>query len=198
MASRSTAQDRAVAAQCIRALVRALHQSARTVERGTGVTNAQLFILQQLGGTHALSINELAERALTGQNAVSTVVERLVRRGLVRRARAADDARRVVATLTPAGRKLLERAPEPPTSRLLTALAEMPAATLPSLARGLRALVHAMGLSEELAGMLFEGDDEPTATISQRPRRPAGRRLAKREAQRPVAQARRDGTRAMP
>ena len=197
MASRSTPKDRAVAAQCVRALVRALHQSARTVERGTGVTNAQLFVLQQLGDAHALSINEIAERALTGQNAVSTVVERLVRQGLVRRARADDDARRVVATLTPAGRELLERAPEPPTTRLLTALTEMPAATLPSLARGLRALVHAMGLSEELAGMLFEGDDEAAPTIMQRRARQPARELPGPDARRPVARARRTGTRAM-
>jgi DNA-binding MarR family transcriptional regulator len=198
MARRSATHDRTVAAQCIRALVRALHQSARTVERGTGITNAQLFVLQQLGDAHALSINELAERALTRQNAVSTVVERLVRQGLVRRARAADDARRVVVTLTAAGRELLERAPEPPTTRLLTALAEMPAATLPSLARGLRALVHAMGLSEELAGMLFERDDESVGTISQQPIRPPARPLGRPAARRPGAHVRRDGTRAVP
>lgn len=198
MARRSATQDRAVAAQCIRALVRALHQSARRVERGTGVTNAQLFVLQQLGERHGLSINDLAERALTGQNAVSTVVERLVTQGLVRRARAADDARRVVATLTPAGRELLERAPEPPTTRLLTALAEMPAASLPSLARGLRALVHAMGLSEELAGMLFERDDESTAATSQRHPRPPARELGQREARRSAQLARRDRARAVP
>ncbi len=197
MARRSTTHDRTVAAQCIRALVRALHQSARAVEHGTGVTNAQLFVLQQLGGAHALSINEIADRALTGQNAVSTVVERLVQQGLVRRTRATDDARRVVATLTPAGRELLERAPDPPTSRLLTALAEMPAASLPPLARGLRALVHEMGLSEELAGMLFERDEEQTITSRRRPR-PLARGLAAAEAGRTNARARRHQKRAVP
>src|ERR671935_128422 len=106
------AAERALALQCIRALVGTLSRSARAVERRTGVTNAQLFVLQQLAAGEGLSINELAARALTGQNTVSTVVARLVERGLVRRKRAEDDARRAVVSLPPAGRRLLERAPE--------------------------------------------------------------------------------------
>jgi DNA-binding MarR family transcriptional regulator len=158
VARRASPREQVVALQCIRALVKALHQSARAVERGTGITNAQVFILQQLAESDGLSINELADRALTGQNTVSMVVARLTRRSLVHRGRALGDGRRVVVTLTPAGRRLLRRAPQPPTARLLAALAELPVGRVSALGRSVRALVQAMGLSEELGGMLFEQD----------------------------------------
>ena len=125
MGRRANTQQHVGALQSIRALVAALHESARAVEHSTGVTNAQLFILRELATTDGLSINDLASRALTGQNAISTIVTRLGGRGLVRRQRATDDGRRVLVSLTPAGRRLVERAPEPPTARLMAALVSM-------------------------------------------------------------------------
>src|SRR5579871_3350761 len=147
---------RVVALQCVRALVKVLRRSARAVERRTGVTNAQLFILRQLAATDGLSINEIADRALTGQNTVSTIVARLARQSLVRRGRVLSDGRRVVVTLTPTGRRLLRHAPEPPTARLLTALDRMPVGSVAALGRTIRALLQALGASDEVAGMLFE------------------------------------------
>jgi DNA-binding MarR family transcriptional regulator len=181
------AEERAAAVRCVRVLVRALGQSARAVEHRTGITNAQLFILQQLATAGGLSINELADRALTGQNTVSAVVARLAGKGLVHRARATHDGRRAIVTLTAAGRRLVRRAPEPPTARLLTALGELPASSVSGLARDLQALVLAMRLPDTLPGMLFEDDAEPTraqtAGPARRPRSPgaaAGRRKSGR------------------
>ncbi|HVZ71455.1 MAG TPA: MarR family transcriptional regulator, partial [Polyangia bacterium] len=88
----------------VRHLVRTLRESSREAERAVGVSAAQLFVLQRLSGGGPLSVNELAARTLTHQSSVSVVVAKLARRGLVARARAADDARRLEVTLTPAGR----------------------------------------------------------------------------------------------
>ena len=148
---------RANALDGIRALVGALSRSARSVERRTGVTAAQLFVLRQLADRDGLSLGEVAERTLTRQSTVSIVVARLAKRGLLRRDRATDDRRRLRLSLTPAGRRVLARAPEPTTGRLLGALDELTNAQLLGLSTGLDALTGALGLESRRAGMLFEG-----------------------------------------
>ena len=149
--------DQAEALRLIRALVATLSRSARSIEQRTGVTNAQLFILRELAGEQALSINDLAARALTGQNTVSMIVARLVEQGLVSRRRNEDDARRVEVRLTPVGRRLVNRAPEPPTTRLLHALGGMSPDGLRALNRSLRALARRMELPEhDGERMLFD------------------------------------------
>jgi DNA-binding MarR family transcriptional regulator len=150
-------QMRARTLNAIRAVVGALARSARSVERQTGITTAQLFVLRQLAGSATLSLGELAERTLTRQSTVSTVVARLVENGFVRRDRAADDRRRLELSLTPAGRRLLSRSPEPTTGRLLVALDDLTSDQLRSLSVGLDALVAALGIESRSAGMLFEG-----------------------------------------
>src|SRR5258705_10083445 len=112
----------------LRRLVHSLHNASRDTERRLGVTGAQLFVLTQLRATPSLSINALAERTMTHQSTVSVVVRRLVRRKLVKKTRAPDDARRVELTLTPAGIALLKRAPEAGQGRLARALEGLAAA----------------------------------------------------------------------
>src|SRR5438094_8157353 len=77
----------------IRRIVRTLHQSSRAAEKSFGLSGAQLFVLQTLAESPGLSLNGLAAETHTHQSSVSTVVSRLVERGLVLRTPAADDAR---------------------------------------------------------------------------------------------------------
>jgi DNA-binding MarR family transcriptional regulator len=142
----------------LRTVIAVLSRSARAIEARTGVTNAQLFVLQQLQTDDVLGINDLAARARTGQSAVSIVVGRLVRRGLVRRRRSVGDGRRVGVSLTVAGRALVRQAPEPPTARMLVAVGRLGRADLRALARGVTALIAAMGIAGETPSMLFERD----------------------------------------
>ena len=141
----------------IRALVGSLSRSARSVERRTGVTTAQLFVLRQLAESEGLSLRDIAERTLTRQSTVSVVVARLERQGLLRRVRATDDRRRLELSLTAAGTRLLARAPVPTTGRLLQALDQLTDDQLRSLSSGMDALIDALGVEPGSAGMLFEG-----------------------------------------
>jgi DNA-binding MarR family transcriptional regulator len=140
----------------LRRLVHFLHNASRETERRLGVTGAQLFVLTQLRATPSLSINALAERTMTHQSTVSVVVRRLVRRKLVKKTRAADDARRVELTLTPSGAALLRRAPEPVQLQLTRAIEEFDVADRRALAVALRQLVRALGGDAGATPMLFE------------------------------------------
>jgi DNA-binding MarR family transcriptional regulator len=140
----------------LRRLVHALHVASRETERRLGVTGAQLFVLTQLRATPSLSINALAERTMTHQSTVSVVVRRLVRRKLVRKIRAQDDARRVELTLTPGGIALLKRAPEVLQVRLASAIGALSAVQRRSLANGLEHLVSELGVGSAPPAMFFE------------------------------------------
>jgi DNA-binding MarR family transcriptional regulator len=140
----------------VRALVNDLSASARMIEHRTGITNAQLFLLQSLAKDGPQSIGELAARARTQLSTASIVVSRLSRAGLVSKARATDDARRAVITLTTTGRKVARRGPHAPTARLLDAMESLTPAQARALAKGLAPLLAALGIRAESDPMLFE------------------------------------------
>ena len=132
----------------IRAIVKALRDSGREAEQELGMTSAQLYVLQELRDKPA-SINELAARTYTHQSSVSIVVARLVERRLVTRTAARTDARKVLISLTTAGRAILRRTPDVAQTRLVNALRSMPKADLSDLAHQLTSLI---GVMEEQEG----------------------------------------------
>lgn len=142
----------------VRRLVQALRQSTVQAERETGLSGAQLFVLQQLAQAPAQSLNDLAERTRTHQSSVSVVVTRLVERGLVSRQRSPEDARRLVLSLTPAGRQLLARAPETVQSKLIRGLESLTPAALRQFCRALAHLTAAIGAPAGPPPLLFESD----------------------------------------
>ncbi|MBV9109466.1 MAG: MarR family transcriptional regulator, partial [Gemmatimonadetes bacterium] len=125
----------------LRALVRALRISTRAVEKEIGISGAQLFVLQQLRDAPARSVNELADRTSTHQSSVSTVVSRLVERGLARREASAEDARRMEISITERGRQVVSGAPRTAQIRMQEVLLRMSPEEVHDLAVGLERLV---------------------------------------------------------
>jgi DNA-binding MarR family transcriptional regulator len=130
-----SAVDAARVLQAIRRMVHALHVASRAAERDYGLSAAQLFVLQKLAENRAISLNDLAARTLTHQSSVSVVVQRLVARGLVHRAVAGEDRRRIVLSLTARGRAIARRLPEAAQHRLIAAVQRLPASQRRDLAR---------------------------------------------------------------
>ena len=138
----------------VRRLDRGLRLAAREVERVTGMSAAQLFVLEQLAREPASSIGDLAARTMTDRSSVSVIVDRLAAKRLVTRVTSEGDRRRFEVRITRAGRTVLERAPTPPTDLLIAALESMPVARTRRLGEVLAALNAKLGFEE--AGMLFE------------------------------------------
>lgn len=156
MGAHASAEARAVL-EAIRRIVRLLRQSDRDAQRKTGLSGAQLFVLQQLraaGGT--LTPGELSRRTLTHQTSVSGIIRRLADAGHVRRVRSATDARRIELRLTPAGRAAMRRAPKLAQQRLISAVDELDASRRTALAQALSALVRQLGISAAPPPMFFE------------------------------------------
>jgi DNA-binding MarR family transcriptional regulator len=145
----------------LRRIVRVLRLADREAEGAVGLSAAQLFVLQSLAAAPAHSLAELAERTLTDQSSVSTVVAKLVAKRLVTRRSAANDRRRVELRLTAAGEHVVRTAPRVPQSRLAEALRAMPAARRDDLVRSLEVLATAIGANETTPSMLFEDERRP-------------------------------------
>jgi DNA-binding MarR family transcriptional regulator len=144
----------------IRRLVRQLRVSDRAAQQLVGVSAAQLFVLSEVGKTPNMSLGELAQRALTDQSSVSAIVTRLVEAKLVSRRRAGDDARRLVLTLTRAGRAALKKAPPVAQEQILAAVEKLAPDERRRFAQTLNDILDAIG-AEKSAPMLFEDDVRP-------------------------------------
>jgi len=160
--------DSAAAFDALRRIVRYLRIADREIEQACGLSVAQLFVLRALSDTPAQSLADLAQRTLTDQSSVSTVVARLVERKLIDRKPSRVDRRRAELSLTPAGRRVVLTAPLVPQARMIATIDEMTSDRRAELARSLEGLAAAIGANAVSPAMLFE--DEP-ATKNGRHRR---------------------------
>lgn len=147
----------------IRRLVRVLRLSARAAERDVGLSGAQLFVLQTLGKSRPLSLNELADATSTDQSSVSVVVRRLLGHGLVAKKPDPTDKRRVRLSLTKNGRALFRRAPHAAQEDLLRAVTQATSSDRLALARLLSELVERLGGDGEGSPPMLFDEIEPGA-----------------------------------
>lgn len=154
----------------LRRIVQALRESSRRAEQTLGVTGAQLFVLEKLSEASSLSLNELAERTHTHQSSVSTVVTRLVERGLVRRQRSRSDKRRLELVLSASGRRLIADTPGVAQERLIDTIQQLTPRSRGQLASLLGAVAGGLDPVEERPRMFF---DEPKAKRTRGTRRHA-------------------------
>ena len=102
-------EDEIVAA--IRRIIRAIDLHSRRLVDRHDLTGPQLAILREAERLASPSTGALARAVHLSQPTVTGILNRLERRGLVRRERAAEDRRSVIITVTDAGRRLLREAP---------------------------------------------------------------------------------------
>lgn len=141
----------------IRRIVQTLRESSRQAERRAGLTGAQLFVLHKLDENPRSSVNELAAHTHTHQSSVSAVVTRLVEQGLVQRAPSDTDGRRVELTLSPQGRRIAARMPDPAQARLVASIERLAPARRRQLASALGEVADTLaGGADAAPAMFFE------------------------------------------
>ena len=138
----------------VRRLVRYLRLNDRAAQTKVGLSGAQLFVLQELGKTPAMSLSDLAQRTLTDQSSVSVVVTRLVAAGYVTRDRDERDARRLVLNLTKNGKAILQRAPMPPQEHVIAAIEKFSPADRTRFADLFSRLIEDLGESGGTVAMI--------------------------------------------
>ena len=98
---------------CLRRIIRATDLQSRRLGKQTGLTTPQLVVLRSIRNAPSSTVGAVAIDVSLSQATVTTILNRLQARGLVRRTRGKTDRRRVRLHLTPKGSRLLDRAPAP-------------------------------------------------------------------------------------
>jgi DNA-binding MarR family transcriptional regulator len=175
----SDADDLKAILDSLRRIVRELRVFSRRAELDSGLSAAQLFVLERMSAHRSLSVNALAEQTLTHQSSVSVVAQRLEERGLITRQTSPVDGRRKELSITEAGRRVLKRAPVSLQDRLMAAGMAMAAKDREELARLLSLLVKGLNLQDSPPALFFEQDvqemSSPASTAH-----PCTRKTAKR------------------
>lgn len=140
--------DRAAIELGVLQAFRTIFASARShdaeVRRVAGIPGSQLWALSEIARTKAMRVNDLSERMALHQTTASNLVNALVERKLIRRARDATDQRVVRLHITSDGKRVLLRAPGPYTGLLVDALRHLGESELGLLDRSLAQLVHVL------------------------------------------------------
>jgi DNA-binding MarR family transcriptional regulator len=135
-------QDAAEVVRNLRRLFKAIHEHSKAILRKTGFSGPQVWALTILRTEPGLSLGELADRLFAHPSTVSGIVDRLERRGAIRRAVDPLDGRGIRLSLTALGRRLLRRSPSPFQVGLRRALEDLPSSQLRQLRRGLEQVVE--------------------------------------------------------
>jgi DNA-binding MarR family transcriptional regulator len=144
----SHAADATQVMQSLRRVVRMIRLADRDAQGNHDLSAAQLYVLHSLASAPAASLAELAQRTLTDQSSVSTVVAKLVAKKLVKRTPSAADRRRAELGLTAAGQRVVKHAPQLIQTRIIEAVAAMPEAPRKELVIGANSVEPRM-FSEE-------------------------------------------------
>ena len=112
----------------LRRVVQALDIESKELERRTGLTTAQVVLLQAVQRLGQVTSSRLAAEASLSQATVTAVLDRLEARGLLQRYRSQQDRRIVHARLTEAGRAALRKAPRLLHRRFQARFADLPEA----------------------------------------------------------------------
>ena len=104
----------------LRRIMHALEGNARAMARASNLSQAQLLVLYTLAKNGQEMPRDIARALGVGQATISTQIDKLELRGLVRRERRHSDRRAIWVILTDTGRALLDQTPDPLHERFTT------------------------------------------------------------------------------
>lgn len=131
--------------------VEMLHQIFQAVDlfsrqtlRDFGVTGPQIWALRTIDDGDVVNMGDVAQRMYLHMSTVSGIIDRLEAARLVTRDRSSADARVMELRLTPRGRTLLAKAPEPPRSKAARGFQRLSPKELERVHSALLLVAHAM------------------------------------------------------
>jgi DNA-binding MarR family transcriptional regulator len=141
----------AMTLNALRQLIQSVRRTGSQQRRDLGLRTSEVLLLRRVRTSPGESISALARALHTDPSAVSVLVSRLGRRGLLARGRVARDRRMTVVTVTRAGRSLLDELPSSNTLQDSSALRRLPRPERRALALRLLRLARALEQSGGVA-----------------------------------------------
>ena len=97
----------------LRRILRATEMFNREIKQTAGITAVQFRVLQIIAETGQATAKSIAVRMLVSQGTVTSLVDKLVREGMVLREKSMQDRRQTNIHITPKGTQTLRDAPDP-------------------------------------------------------------------------------------
>jgi len=135
-------QHIAAAVRHFRVVIRSIQAHSVWVERQCGLSAAQLWALSEICRRPGVSVSDVSRALSIKPATASNLLDKIERKGLVRRERCSPDQRVVQLFVTEAGERLLDTAPGPAQGALIDALSRLDAERLAHLVDGLGGLVE--------------------------------------------------------
>jgi DNA-binding MarR family transcriptional regulator len=95
----------------LRQIIRAIDLHSKKLERESGLTGPQLLIMQIVYDEGPLTAGALAKSVSLSQATVTSILDRLEKKGYLQRERDLEDKRKVWITLSSTGKNALKQAP---------------------------------------------------------------------------------------
>ncbi len=128
-----------------------LHQIFQAVDlfsrqtlRDFGVTSPQIWALRTIGEEEVVRMGDLAQRMHLHMSTVSGIIDRLEAARFLTRERSTADARVMELRLTPRGRTVVQKTPEPPRSKAARGLQRLSPKDLDRVHAALLLIARAM------------------------------------------------------
>lgn len=146
----------------LRRIFHAVDRHSRRLARLHGLTEPQAICLNAIARGEETTPGRLARAISLSPPTVTGILDRLERRGLIRRERTARDKRQVVVRLTDTGFELLASSPPPLQERFTRRLSELPLTRQRRIAGALHELVKLMEAEDiDAAPLLARGSANP-------------------------------------
>lgn len=137
----------------LRIIFRSIQVHSRLVEKESGVSSAQLWMLWEIFKAPGIKVTELAAALSIHQSTCSSILDKLQQKGLAKRDRSGPDQRVVHIHLTEKGTRILANAPRPAQGAIAEALHRLPEEVLSKIDASLADLVGELHITEKDADL---------------------------------------------
>lgn len=96
----------------IRQIVRAIDLHSKQLNKNFGLTSPQLLLMRTIQSSPKMTLRQLSNNSNMSQATATSILDRLEKRGFIKRERDTKDKRKVHAVITTAGEQVLEQAPQ--------------------------------------------------------------------------------------
>ena len=137
----------------LRIVFRSIQAHSRQVEKESGVSSTQLWMMWEIFNIPGMKVTELADILSIHQSTCSNILDKLQQKELIKRERSGSDQRVVHLYLTEKGTKLLAKAPRPAQGTIADVLHKLPDEVLVNMETSLTHLIGALQVTEKDAAL---------------------------------------------
>jgi DNA-binding MarR family transcriptional regulator len=147
--------------------MRAVDIHSKKLERNYRLTGPQLIVLNEIIKNNQMPIGRLAKTVNLSNATITGIVDRLEKRGLLKRIRSADDRRQVLIQATETGQSTFRSAPPPLQEQFITRFGGLPLKEQNAILHALERTAAMMNAEDLDVGPILSG--QPLTDRSEKP-----------------------------